>query len=75
MTTRCPAARRAPGPVTSTIPAASWPSSIGTGRARLPSTTDRSEWHSPAASIRTSTSPSPGGSSSSGPTVTGRDSA
>ncbi|HVL97211.1 MAG TPA: alcohol dehydrogenase catalytic domain-containing protein, partial [Solirubrobacteraceae bacterium] len=30
-----------------------------------PSITDRSEWHSPAAPTRTSTSPSPGGASSS----------
>ena len=57
----------------STCPRASWPSSIGTGRTRLPSTTDRSEWHTPAASIRTSSSPGPGGSSSSSPTVRGRD--
>ncbi|GAB4004325.1 hypothetical protein GCM10029992_48890 [Glycomyces albus] len=73
ITTRRPTATAVPGPASSTIPAASWPSSIGVGRTRLPSTTDRSEWHSPAASIRTSSSPDPGGPSSSGPTVIGRD--
>src|SRR5690625_730868 len=73
MTTRRPTAMSVSGPAASTIPAASCPSSMGTGRARVPSTTDRSEWHSPAASIRTRISPGPGGSSSSGPMVTGRD--
>ena len=63
---------RRPAPSASTRPLASWPSSIGTGRARLPSTTDRSEWHTPAASMRTSTSPGPGSSRSSSPTVSGR---
>src|SRR5215469_13362892 len=37
---------------------------MGVGRGRLPSITERSEWHSPAAFICTSTSPCPGGSSS-----------
>ena len=73
MTTRWPIARSVtPGPRAVTCPLASWPSSIGTGRARLPSTTDRSEWQTPAAAIRTSTSPGPGASSSSSPTVRGR---
>ena len=35
-------------PACSTTPAASCPRSIGTGRTRLPSTTDRSEWQRPA---------------------------
>src|SRR5690606_31982232 len=64
---------RTAGPTSTTTPAASCPSAIGTGRTRLPSTTDRSEWHTPAASTRTSSSPSPGGSSSSSATVSGRD--
>ena len=73
ITTRCPTV--IPGtslPTCSTIPAASWPSSIGTGRRRLPSTTERSEWHTPATSTRTSTSCGPGSSSSSSPMVSGR---
>ncbi len=41
ITTRCPTGRsESPD---STTPAASWPNNIGTGRTRLPSTTDRSE--------------------------------
>ena len=73
MTTCCPTARSlTSGPSAVTRPLASWPSSMGTGRARLPLTTDRSEWHTPAAAISTSTSPGPGGSSSSSPTVSGR---
>ena len=46
VTTRSPTANPASDaavPTASTMPAASWPSSIGTGRGRLPSTTDRSE--------------------------------
>jgi hypothetical protein len=52
--------RSPPAPTSRTCPAASWPRTIGVGRGRLPSTTDRSEWHSPAASTRTSSSPGPG---------------
>src|SRR5690606_22755300 len=75
-TTRVPTARSdAPGPMASTMPAASWPSSRGTGRGRLPSTTLRSEWQMPAASMRTSSSPGPGGSSLSSLTVIGCDAA
>lgn len=75
MTTRCPTARSpTAAPTCSTMPAASWPSSIGTGRTREPLTTDRSEWHNPAASMRTSSSVSPGGASSSSVIVNGVDS-
>jgi hypothetical protein len=35
-------------------PRPSWPRSIGIGRGLIPSTTERSEWHRPAASILTS---------------------
>ena len=73
ISTRCPTV--IPGtslPTCSTIPAASWPSSIGTGRRRLPSMTERSESHTPATSTRTSTSCGPGSSSSSSPMVSGR---
>ena len=51
-------------PTFSTTPEASWPRSIGMGRGRLPSTTDRSEWHRPAARTRMRTSSGPGSSSS-----------
>ena len=37
---------------------------IGVGRGRVPLMTERSEWHKPAARIRTNTSPCPGGSRS-----------
>ena len=44
MTTRCPISRSVTfAPSSATRPAASWPSSIGIGRRRLPSTTERSE--------------------------------
>ena len=66
MTTCSPRARSAtPSPTSSTTPAASWPSAIGSGRGRSPLITDRSEWQRPAAPIRTSTSSRPGGSSAS----------
>ena len=55
------------------IPAASCPSSIGVGRTRLPSTTDKSEWQTPAASMRTSSSSAPGGASATSAMVIGRD--
>ena len=48
-----------PAPTASTTPAPSWPSTTGTGNGMVPSTTDRSLWHSPAAEIATSTSPGP----------------
>ena len=73
-TTWSPRARSStPGPTSSTMPAASWPSAIGIGRGRSPLITDRSEWHRPAALIRTSTSPGPGGSSSSSSITSGFD--
>ena len=76
MTTRRPTARSVTAePTASTRPAASWPRSIGTGRTRLPSSTDRSEWHTPAASIRTRTSVGPGPSSSTVATLMGAESA
>ena len=46
------------------MPDASWPSTMGITRGRSPLMTERSEWHSPAAAIFTSTSPGPGASSS-----------
>jgi hypothetical protein len=55
--------------------AASCPSAMGTGRGRSPLITDKSEWQRPAALIPTRTSPSPGGSSSSSSTISGRLSA
>jgi hypothetical protein len=63
-----------PGPTSRTIPAASWPRTIGMGRGREPSITERSEWHRPAAATSTSTSPGPGPSSSTSSTESGRDS-
>src|SRR5699024_8442564 len=62
-----------PSPTASTTPAPPEPKSIGVGRGRLPSTTERSEWQTPAARIRTSTSPGPGASSSRSSIVNGRD--
>ena len=53
-----------PGPTCTTSPEDSCPSASGITRGRSPLMTDRSEWHSPATLIRTSTSPVPGGSSS-----------
>ena len=47
-------------PTASTTPAPSWPSTTGVGNGIVPLITDRSLWHSPAASIRTATSPGPG---------------
>ena len=44
----------------STTPAPSWPSTDGAGNGMVPSMTDRSEWHTPAATIRTLTSLGPG---------------
>ncbi|MCY1547264.1 hypothetical protein D9M68_833100 [compost metagenome] len=61
-----------PGPASTTSPDDSCPSTIGTPRGRSPLMTDRSEWHSPAALIRTSTSPKPGGSSSISAMLNGR---
>ena len=49
-----------PEPTSVTVPAASWPRTIGRGRGRLPLTTERSEWHRLARSILTCTSPARG---------------
>src|SRR5438270_2411550 len=56
-------------PVSSTLPAASWPSTTG-GRTRLlPSSTFRSLWQIPDARTRTTTSPDPGSRSSTSSTT------
>src|SRR5439155_258203 len=47
-------------PTASTTPADSCPSTVGTGAGYFPSMKWRSEWHSPAATVRTSTSCGPG---------------
>ncbi len=49
-----------PGPTASTMPAPSWPRTDGGFQGIVPSITDRSEWHTPAAWTATSTSPRPG---------------
>ena len=46
------AARVTCSPVSTTSPAASWPSTSGYGGASVPLTMDRSEWQTPAARIR-----------------------
>src|SRR3990167_3959524 len=61
-----------PSPSASTTPAASWPSTMGVRRGRSPLMMERSEWHSPAAATRTSTSPGPGGASSTSVISSGR---
>src|SRR3954452_10655717 len=48
------------GPTASTTPAPSCPSTTGVGNGMVPVMTDRSLWQSPAASMRTATSPGPG---------------
>jgi len=47
-------------PTSSTTPAPSWPITTGVGNGIVPSSTDWSLWHTPAATIRTRTSPGPG---------------
>jgi hypothetical protein len=48
VTTRWPGSRSStPAPILTTVPAASWPSSMGSGRERSPLTTERSEWQMP----------------------------
>jgi hypothetical protein len=49
-----------PGPIDSTTPAPSCPSTTGTGYGIVPSSTLTSEWQSPAALSATRTSPVPG---------------
>ena len=51
-----------PGPTASTMPAPSWPITMGPGRFQWPSRTWRSEWQTPADVIRTRTSPGCGSS-------------
>ncbi len=63
-----------PGPIPSTTPAASCPSAMGSGRTRDPSTTEMSEWQTPAASMRTRISPARGPASSTSSSCMGRDS-
>src|SRR5689334_8730795 len=59
--TRSPGARPStPSPTLSTSPAPSWPSRIGVNRASR--TCETSVWQRPAVSMRTRTSPGPGGS-------------
>ena len=47
-------------PTDSTTPAPSWPRTTGGGKGMVPSMTERSEWHTPAAPMRTATSLGPG---------------
>ena len=61
MTTWSPGfTERTASPTASTMPAPSWPSTAGAGKGIVPSITDRSEWHTPAACMRTCTSLGPG---------------
>ena len=64
-TTRSPGATcTTPSPTASTVPAPSCPSTIGQRRSpRRPSARCRSEWQTPQAAMRTSTSPALGGAS------------
>ena len=52
-------------PTSATIPAPSWPHTAGTGHGYRPDMNDRSLWHTPAATISTTTSRGPGARSSS----------
>ncbi len=52
-------------PTASTTPAPSWPMTTGVGNGMVPSSTDWSLWHTPAATIFTLTSPAPGSRTSS----------
>ena len=60
-----------PSPTSSMTPAPSWPPMIGSANGRSPVTRCSSEWHMPDAAIFTSTSPGPGGSSSTSSTLHG----
>lgn len=63
--TRCPGFRSLePEPVLTTSPTASWPKATGVGLGRSPLITDKSECHTPAARIFTSTSSGPGSAKS-----------
>jgi hypothetical protein len=61
-----------PAPTSSTTPAPSCPSTTGAGKGIVPSITDRSLWHSPAADTATSTSPGPGSRTSRSSTTSAR---
>ena len=50
-----------PSPISSTMPAPSWPSTMGGGSGIVPFWTERSEWQTPEATILTLASPGPGG--------------
>ena len=56
-------------PTASTTPAPSWPSTAGVGQGMVPSMTLMSLWHTPAFTMRTTTSVGPGSRTSS-PSVT-----
>src|ERR1035437_9030833 len=73
-TTGAPGARPVTSsPTASTIPAPSWPSTIGQRPSpSRPSARCKSEWQTPAAATRTSTSPLRGGASVTVSTATGR---
>lgn len=61
--TRCPILRSSQSsPSSSMIPEPSWPRTMGTAHTRTPLTRERSEWQTPAASMRIRTSPRPGAS-------------
>ena len=60
-----------PGPTASTTPAPSWPSTIGRSYVQVPSITCRSERQTPAAAMRTRTSPACGSASSTSSTLSG----
>src|SRR5688500_8721849 len=49
-----------PAPTVSTMPAASWPSTIGSGKGQSPFMMCQSLWHTPAALTRTRASPACG---------------
>ena len=63
--------RVTPGPTDSTMPAPSWPPTTGIRIGASPFWMWSSEWHMPAAIIRTRTSCGPGGSSESSVTSHG----
>src|SRR2546429_8033053 len=58
-------------PTASTVPAPSWPRMAGGGKGRVPSTSDTSEWQTPEAPMRRTTSRGPGGSGSASSTEMG----
>ncbi len=63
-TTWSPTATRVTaGPTSTTTPEPSWPSTVGNMKGMVPFWTERSEWHTPLAAIRTRTSRGPTGSS------------